>query len=105
MVKIVPSDLSKNRKQKHISYKISKDEVALSGGKTCSSKTKSYTCKSKNCICKITHKFWPPCAQILVELESKKCAQCFEGNPRLSWLGYKSSLQDIEGGRNDFLKC
>ena len=56
---------------KNISDKMSKDDVAISGGKTCASKTKSYTCKSKNCVCKITHKFWPPCAQILVELGSK----------------------------------
>ena len=89
LVNIVPSDLSKNRKQKHISYKMSKDEVALSGSKTCSSRTKSYVRKSKNCVRRITRKFWPPCAQILVELESKKCTRCFEDNPRLSWLGYK----------------
>ena len=38
---------------------------------------------------KITRKFWAPCAQILVELGSKKYAQCFEDNPRLSRLGYK----------------
>ena len=46
---------------------MSKDDVAISGGKTCASKTKSYACK-------ITYKFWPPLAYILVELGSKKCA-------------------------------
>ena len=49
----------------------------------------SYARKSKNCACKITCKFWPSRAQILVELGSKKCGQCFEDNPRLSQLGYK----------------
>ena len=82
LVKVVPFDLSKNREQKHLSYKMSKDDVAISGGKTCASKTKSY---ARN----ITRKFLPPCAQILVELGSKKCARCFEDNPRLSRLGYK----------------
>ena len=56
---------------------MSKDDVAISGGKTCASKTKSY-------VCKITCKFWPLHTYILVELESKKCTQCFEDNPRLS---------------------
>ena len=68
---------------------MSKDDVAILGGKTCASKTKSYVRKCKNYACKITCKFWPPCAQILLELESKKCARCFEDNPRLSQLGYK----------------
>ena len=68
---------------------MSKDDVAISGGKTCASKTKSYARKSKNCARRITRRFWTPCAQILVELGSKKYAQCFEGNPRLSRLGYK----------------
>ena len=44
---------------------MSKDDVAVSGGKTCASKTKSYARKSKNCARKITRKFWPPCSQIL----------------------------------------
>ena len=83
LFKIVPPfDLSKNRKQKHISYKMSKDDVAISGGKTYASKTKSYARK-------ITCKFWPLRTYILVELGSKKCTQCFEDSPRLSWLGYK----------------
>ena len=83
LFKIVPPfDLSKNRKQKHISYKMSKDDVAISGGKSCASKTKSYARK-------ITCKFWPLRTYILVELGSKKCTQCFEDSPRLSWLGYK----------------
>ena len=51
---------------------MSKDDVIISGGKTCASKTKSHASKSYNCTCKITQKFWPPCAQILVELGSKK---------------------------------
>ena len=33
LVKIVPFDLSINRKPKHISYKMSKDDVAISAGK------------------------------------------------------------------------
>ena len=89
LVKIVLFDLSKTRKQKHISYKMSKDDIAISENKTCASKTKSYARKSKNCTRKITRNFWPPCAQISAELASKKCARCFEDNPRLSRLGYK----------------
>ena len=57
---------------------MSKDDVAISENKTCASKTKSYARKSKNCARKIT-----------AELASKKCALCFEDNPRLSRLGYK----------------
>ena len=49
---------------------MSKDEVALSGGKTCSSKTKIYERKSKNCARKITRKFG-----LRVR---KKCAQCLK---------------------------
>ena len=61
---------------------MSKDDIAISENKTCASKTKSYARK-------ITCNFWPPCAQISAELASKKCAWCFEDNPRLSRLGYK----------------
>ena len=61
---------------------MSKDDIAISENKTCASKTKSYAPK-------ITRNFWPPCAQISAELASKKCARCFEDNPRLSRLGYK----------------
>ena len=82
---------------------MSKDDIAISENKTCASKTKSYARKSKNCARKITRNFWPPCAQISAELASKKCARCFEDNPRLSRLGI-SSLRDIEDGRNDYLK-
>ena len=68
---------------------MSKDDITISENKTCARKTKSYACKSKNCMCKITCNFWPPCMQISAELASKKCTQCFEHNPRLSRSGYK----------------
>ena len=61
---------------------MSKDDIAISENKTCTSKTKNYARK-------ITRNFWPPCAQISAELSSKKCALCFVDNPRLSRLGYK----------------
>ena len=68
---------------------MSKNDAVISGGKICGRKTKRYARKSKNCTCKITRKFWPSCAKILVELGSKICARCFEDNPRLSRLSYK----------------
>ena len=61
---------------------MSKDDIAISENKTCARKTKSYAHK-------IRRNFWPPCAQISAELAPKKCARCFEDNPRLSRLGYK----------------